>query len=333
MIKTVTLCAAVLALAVSWLAGIPVSLALGRVRALRLPGGRTATGDDTAPASQLPPPLLGGLLLWLGLGVGFVTALLLAGPTLNAGGYYRGVRMAATLFGSALAFGFVGLMEDCLRIAGRRLPWWGRLGLQLLLAAVLLGQLAFNGSFSTLLCLPWLGWVDLGGWYYLFGALLVLAVCNSLRTVQDAPALGCGGGFVAALTFLILAMLMLEADVPGDRYVLALFAAALAGSCAGFLFWNFPPARLRLGGAGSGCLAGALLAMAFSLQRPELLAPILLPFLWNGLGTLLGRPFGAPAMHCRLKAAGWKPTPLVCLFGGLACLGSLLAVLSVLLYG
>lgn len=345
MLKTVAMCAALLALLAAWLPGIPLCPLLGRVRGLRLPLRRPdptpAAGfigadapSDAAPRPQQPAPLLGGLLLWLGLGLGFVVSLVLASPTLTAGGYYRGWRTAATLLGCAGIFGLIGLLEDCLRLAHRCLSPWLRLLLQLGAAALFLAQLALNGGFTGLLCLPGLGWVRLGGWYYAVAALLVLGVTGSLRPSEEADGPTAGAGFMALLTFLVLALLLLEPDIPGDSFVTALFAAAGAGACAGFLFWNYPPARLRLGGAGSGLLAGALIAMAWQLGRPELLVPVCLPFWLDGAATLAARrPFGGLCARQRLAAAGWQPPTVLALFCGLGCLGGVLAILSVFLYG
>ena len=45
----------------------------------------------------------------------------------------------------------------------------------------------------------------------------------------------------------------------------------MAGGCAGFLLWNFPPAKVFMGDTGSMYLGGAVTALAFCMSRPELL--------------------------------------------------------------
>ena len=52
---------------------------------------------------------------------------------------------------------------------------------------------------------------------------------------------------------------------------MALFAAAVAGGCAGFLAWNFYPAKTFMGDTGSMFLGGAVVAVAYGIGRPELL--------------------------------------------------------------
>ena len=54
----------------------------------------------------------------------------------------------------------------------------------------------------------------------------------------------------------------------------AVLAAALAGACAGFLWWNASPARIFMGDTGSLAIGGALAGLAMTL-RTELLLVLL----------------------------------------------------------
>ncbi len=59
-----------------------------------------------------------------------------------------------------------------------------------------------------------------------------------------------------------------------DPLDLAIFAAAAAGACFGFLWWNTSPAGIFMGDTGSLSLGGAIAALAI-LSRTELLLPML----------------------------------------------------------
>ena len=341
MLKNIAMTAAVLAVAVTCILGFPTALVLGRVRRLCL---AAAPMTQPQPEGCKRAPILGGLLLWLGVGAAFVTAFLLANGSLSANGYIGGWRMAATLLGGAFAFGFAGLFADCVRVMradtprqGTQLPFWLQLAAQLVIAGVFLAQHLLNGDLSTVVCLAG-GWVDLGVWYYPLAVLLILAVVNAVRVSEEPDGVCAGGGFVAALIFLILAMLLLELDVPGDRFVVALFAASVAGACIGFLFWNFFPARLRPGSAGSMFLGGALISMAWGLGRPELLLFVCGGYLLNALGALLCAVsrkklciYGV--FHNALEKQGWSRPRLTAALCGLGIFGGVLAVLSIFLYG
>ncbi len=342
MLKTVAMLAAALAVVVTGLAGLPASLVFGRVRRLRLPAADAAAEETPERRSA---PLLGGLILWVGTAFGFVTAFLLTDAQFADNGYAGGWRASLTLLGSAFAFGLIGLAVDCVRVRWAERPderpaaLWLVLGAaQLLATALFLAQQLMNGTLSTAVCIPGAGWVELGAWYYPLSALLILCVVNATGAVGEADGVCAGSGFVSALTFLVLAMLMLEVERPGDRYVTAQFAAAVAGSCVGFLLWNFWPAKLRCGAAGGMFLGGALVAMAWSLGRPELLLMICTGSLLNAVGSVLrfctrGRVCADGAFHRTLLRSGWHCPALTWLACGVGCLGGTLAVLAVFLNG
>jgi UDP-GlcNAc:undecaprenyl-phosphate GlcNAc-1-phosphate transferase len=86
-------------------------------------------------------------------------------------------------------------------------------------------------------------------------AALVVALLNAVNLLDGLDGLAAGVTVVSAVGF----ALVLE----GDSRVLAM---ALAGSLAGFLVWNRPPARIYLGDAGSyliGTALAILLAASF----------------------------------------------------------------------
>jgi UDP-GlcNAc:undecaprenyl-phosphate/decaprenyl-phosphate GlcNAc-1-phosphate transferase len=86
-------------------------------------------------------------------------------------------------------------------------------------------------------------------------AAFVIGLLNAVNLLDGLDGLAAGVILVSAVGFAIV--------LEGDSQVLAL---ALAGSAAGFLVWNRPPARIYLGDAGSYLLGTALailLAAAF----------------------------------------------------------------------
>jgi UDP-GlcNAc:undecaprenyl-phosphate/decaprenyl-phosphate GlcNAc-1-phosphate transferase len=84
---------------------------------------------------------------------------------------------------------------------------------------------------------------------------LVVGMLNAVNLLDGLDGLASGVGLMSAVGFAFV--------VDGEFRVLAL---ALAGSLAGFLIWNRPPARIYLGDAGSyliGTALAALLAAVF----------------------------------------------------------------------
>jgi UDP-GlcNAc:undecaprenyl-phosphate GlcNAc-1-phosphate transferase len=92
--------------------------------------------------------------------------------------------------------------------------------------------------------------------------VLVVALINAVNLLDGLDALASGVGLMSALGFAYA--------LEGEFRVLAL---ALAGSLAGFLVWNHPPARIYLGDGGSYLVGTALaLLLAESLNDGESIA-------------------------------------------------------------
>jgi UDP-GlcNAc:undecaprenyl-phosphate GlcNAc-1-phosphate transferase len=74
--------------------------------------------------------------------------------------------------------------------------------------------------------------------------LWILAVTNAFNLLDHMDGLSSGVAAIAGLAFLVVAL-------QTGQEAIARPLAALLGACAGFLLFNFPPARIFLGDAGS----------------------------------------------------------------------------------
>lgn len=199
-----------------------------------------------------PTPLLGGVALYLG----FAGAVLIFLP------HYKDT--AGLLIVSGLA--------AVLLIADDR--WHVRatikLGFQVLVALVAVLVFGFK---ITYVGLP-------GGHVLQLGLLIVpislfwlLGMQNTVNFLDGVDGLAAGVVFIVAVT------LMLAAAGLGQIPAVQL-AGALAGTCAGFLIFNFQPARIFMGDSGAHFLGAALgvisivgvakVAVAFALAVPVL---------------------------------------------------------------
>ncbi|OGF47926.1 MAG: hypothetical protein A2452_09510 [Candidatus Firestonebacteria bacterium RIFOXYC2_FULL_39_67] len=86
----------------------------------------------------------------------------------------------------------------------------------------------------------------------------VVGVTNAFNLLDIMDGLSSGIAVIAALTFFVL-------GVDAGKLFSPLASLALAGSCVGFLYYNFPPAKIFMGDAGS-LFIGFMLA-AFSLTE------------------------------------------------------------------
>jgi UDP-N-acetylmuramyl pentapeptide phosphotransferase/UDP-N-acetylglucosamine-1-phosphate transferase len=242
---------------------------------------RLADHPNQRSLHAVPTPRLGGLGIVLGM---FPFAL-----------YYANGPIALILT-CALALCLVSLADDL-----RFLPPALRLAAHALAAVAIWVALDVPGL------PPGIAW--------LVGALAVLAmmwVTNLFNFMDGAD--GLAGG-MSAIGFSAYALAAMQAgQVP-----LALACAALAGASLGFLAWNFPPARVFLGDAGSiplGFLAAALGAWGAARGAWPVAFPLIVfsPFIVDATVTLMKRLIRREKVwiahrghsYQRLVLAGWS---------------------------
>jgi UDP-GlcNAc:undecaprenyl-phosphate GlcNAc-1-phosphate transferase len=207
-----------------------VATAASRFRILDNPSGYKAHRE--------PTPLLGGIAVALATALGLGFALLTTGVSFDRG-------LQALAVGAAVILA-AGLLDDVRNLSPRyKLAW------QIGAAAAAGLALAFLGvRLGLFLTWPRLPMV-------LLTAVWVVGITNAFNLADNMNGLCAGLGAIAALA---LALLNLQTGEVG----VAVAAAALGGSCLGFLPYNWPRARIFLGDTGSmfiGFLLAALSVM------------------------------------------------------------------------
>jgi UDP-GlcNAc:undecaprenyl-phosphate GlcNAc-1-phosphate transferase len=181
-----------------------------------------------------PIPLLGGVAIY----GAFIAALVLFGNR------FRLNELISILVGASL-MSFLGVWDDRRGLS----PLLKLLG-QFLAASILVLSGVYIGTF------PWqvlniavtLGWV--------------VVITNAMNLLDNMDGLSGGVGAAAAIFFLLLAAM-------NDQYLVGALSAALVGACFGFLIYNFNPASIFMGDAGSLFLGFVLAAVGIKLRFPE----------------------------------------------------------------
>ena len=213
-----------------------VATPLARRTALRLdivdrPGGRKA--------HHTPVPYLGGLAIY----VGFML-FLVAVVVLNRTDPRTPLVQALAILAGATLMVVLGLVDD--RFSLRPLL---KLGGQLLSAAVLYAA-GIHFSFNHF------GYLDAP-----VSLLWVVGITNAFNLLDNMDGLSVGTAAIACTYFFVLAVLE-----PTKQYLVASMAAALAGACFGFLYYNFNPARIFMGDAGSLFLGFMLAVLGLKIK-------------------------------------------------------------------
>ena len=115
-------------------------------------------------------------------------------------------------------------------------------------------------------------------------AFMVTATSNGVNLTDGLDGLATGASVMTFLAFILIGVWEFGQSCAvsvspncynvRDPLDLAVLSAALAGSCAGFLWWNASPARIFMGDTGSLALGGALAGLAMTLRTELLLIPL-----------------------------------------------------------
>jgi UDP-GlcNAc:undecaprenyl-phosphate GlcNAc-1-phosphate transferase len=187
-------------------------------------------------------PLGGGLAVFISLVLATGLAYLAPDPWPSV--LRQEIKHLGSLLAAALLLVIVGLVDDRYQLRGRH-----KLLGQLIAALILVSSGWVIRGF-TLFEVQ----VDLGLLAVPFTLFWLLGAINSLNLIDGIDGLATTVGLVLSLTVATMALLTDHGDVQ-------IVAMALAGSLLGFLWYNFPPAKIFLGDAGSmliGLLIGAL---------------------------------------------------------------------------
>ena len=256
---------------------------------------------DEGPQSHLEKkgtPTMGGLLILFSI----VFSCLCWGDLSNK---YLLISMAVTFL-----FGVIGLIDDYLKLrhsnskglSGRsRLLWEILVGL---FASSLIYYFATSAEETTLF-LPFFKdfALQLGIWFILFSALVVVATANAVNLTDGLDGLAIMPSVMVAAGMGIIAYISGNAilsdylNVPYLFYSteIVIFCGALVGAGIGFLWFNTYPAQIFMGDVGSLSLGAALGIIAVSIRQEFIL-------------VLMGGVFVIETLSVILQVASFKLT-------------------------
>jgi UDP-GlcNAc:undecaprenyl-phosphate GlcNAc-1-phosphate transferase len=192
-----------------------------------------------------PVAYLGGLAVATAFGLSLLWVKFRFAPSAGfepwPGGLERGRGVYAIGLGGCIAL-LLGLLDDKHALSPQ-LKFLGQLvGALVLVACGLRVRFIHNEALSMALTVLW-----------------VLTLTNALNFVDIMDGLAASVGLAASLAFLAFAL-------HGERLDDGLAAAALAGACVGFLPYNWRPASIYLGDAGSHFMGFSLAAISLNLR-------------------------------------------------------------------
>ncbi|WP_343600369.1 phospho-N-acetylmuramoyl-pentapeptide-transferase [Mycobacterium sp.] len=298
--------------------------------------------EDGPPSHQTKrgTPSMGGVAILAGIWAGYL-------GTHLAGLAFGGEGPSASgllVLGLATALGAVGVVDDLIKIRQVR-----NLGLNKtaktvgqIASAVIFGMLALRfrnaagltpgtaalsyvREIATLTLAPAL--------FVLFCVVMVAAWSNAVNFTDGLDGLAAGSMAMVSAAYVLITFWQFRnacVSAPGlgcynvrDPLDLALVAAATAGACIGFLWWNAAPAKIFMGDTGSLALGGIIAGLSVT-SRTEILAVVLGSLFVAEITSVVlqiltfrttgRRMFRMAPFHHHFELVGWAETTVIIRF-------------------
>ncbi|KAB3539715.1 undecaprenyl/decaprenyl-phosphate alpha-N-acetylglucosaminyl 1-phosphate transferase [Alkaliphilus pronyensis] len=193
--------------------------------------GAVDVPKDNRRVHTHPIPRMGGLAIFLAFAI---TALI----TVPIDKSFKGILIGATMITA------IGIIDDVKQISAKY-----KLIVQLLAAAVVM----YCGIKIEYIHVPILGeWLQFGKYSYIVTIIWIIGITNAVNLIDGLDGLAAGVSIIAAVTLGYIAF-------THGRQEVAILLFILAGGSAGFLPYNFNPAKIFMGDTGA-LLIGFLLA-------------------------------------------------------------------------
>ena len=256
-------------------------------------------------------PMMGGLMFI------FATVICLAVNAFTMGEY-----SALYVLALALCFGFIGFLDDFVKLKYKRnlgLTSAQKFMLQLAVSAIFLYAMYRSGSMTTDLYIPFANiTIALHPMLYIFFAMFVIVGCVNAVNLTD------GVDGLCSLVTIPVMVFFTAAAFAMDKLDLALLPASLVGALCAYLIYNWHPAKVFMGDTGSLFLGGLVCALAFALEMPLILVLVGFVYIVETLSVILQvgyfklthgkRLFKMSPIHHHFEMCGWKETKIVIVF-------------------
>ena len=285
-------------------------------------------------------PTMGGIVLILSTIIAYFASHLFTGVGITAS--------AVLVIALIVGLGLIGFLDDWLKISRKQ-------SLGLTAKQKLFGQAVFAAGFAYAglqfedesglapISMYFSGVRDtsfkLGMFFVILWVIfLVLGSSNGVNLTDGLDGLASGAAIMTFLAFIVIGVWEFGQSCAisdaaqcynvRDPLDIAVLSAALAGACAGFLWWNAAPAKIFMGDVGSLALGGAISGIAIVLRVEALLAALgglfvlitLSVIIQTGYFKLSGgkRIFKMAPLQHHFELLGWGEVTIVIRFWILA---------------
>ena len=270
-------------------------------------------------------PTMGGIM--------FIAAVLVCVVIFGWKAMMEGSFAHLMVLGFSLVYGAIGFVDDYVKVKKKRnlgLTALQKLALQLAAAVAYLALLRWNGNLTAELYIPFVNAALPVNWVvYMFFAVFVIVGCVNAVNLTDGV-----DGLATGVTLPVMVFFTVVAWLRGNE-TLALYPAALVGGLAGFLCYNFHPAKVFMGDTGSLFLGAAVCGMAFALDMPLILILVGIIYIIEAVSVIMQvlyfkathgkRIFRMTPIHHHYEMGGWSEVKIFAVFTGITVVMCVLA--------
>ena len=245
------------------LVGIPMTN-LARRMGVRL--GIVDQPDNYRKVHKKPIPLCGGYAIFATV-VSVVLTLMFSSESEVQFLWERSYELIILLCGATIMLA-VGAVDDILDLRPKY---------KLLFQLIAASACYFGGFKIAIVSIPFGQSIDVGVFSYFITVFWFLGCINAINLLDGLDGLAGGVGLFVILT------LLFNAIIRGDVFGI-LICATIAGAILAFLFFNFNPASIFLGDAGSMLIGFLVAALSLKVSnKAETTFALLIPFIAIGL--------------------------------------------------
>ena len=290
----------------------------------RLKCGQTVRDDG--PAAHLKKsgtPTMGGILI-------------LFSAVMSAAVFLEEYPRIAPILFLTIGFGFVGLMDDYIKVVCKRsmgLTPWQKLFGQLAVTGIFAWYLIRYTDVSLAMKVPFVPdrYLDFGMWNIPILFFIVLGTVNGTNFTDGLDGLAGSVTLMVAVFFSVVAI--------GTAGGIEPVTCAVAGALLGFLLFNVHPSEVFMGDTGSLALGGFVAGCAYMLQMPLFIAIVGAVYLAEVASVILQvgyyklsggkRIFRMAPLHHHFELCGWSETKVTAVFTIITALMCLIALAGI----